>query len=123
VSYDAFDPARPDLAFGGATRSSEIVETRANLTALADMIAALGAMDLFNTTIGAGPADAPTQILETNGAQIVKIDITYGAGVTAGLPTVIVYSKSTDTGATYSSIRTLTVSYDGAAAFVSAVWS
>jgi hypothetical protein len=123
MAYDPFDPARPDLAYGGATRSSEIAETRANLTALADMMASLGWMDNFNVTISAGPADAPTEILATNGSQIVKTNITYGAGVTAGLPTVIVEHKSTDTGATYDSIRTGTISYDGSANFVSLVWT
>lgn len=123
MAYDHFDASRPDVAAGGATRVSEVGFARTNDVALADMLASMGWMDNFNVSIVAGTALAPTELRATNGSQIVKTAITYGSGVTAGLPTVIVLSKSTDTGATFSSIRTCTIAYDGSGNFVATTWS
>lgn len=123
MSYTHFDAARPDVAAGGATRTTEIGYARSNDVALADMLAAFAGMDNFNLSISAGTADVPTEMLATNGSQIVKMGFTYGAGVTADLVTVITLSKSTDTGSTYSSIRTCTIAYDGSGNFVSTTWS
>lgn len=123
MTYAAFTASRPDVAAGGATRSSEIGYARSNLTALADMLAAFAGMDNFNVTISAGTADVPTEVLATNGSQVVKVALTYGSGVTADLVTVVTLSKSTDSGSTYSSIRTCTITYDGSGDFVSTTWS
>ncbi len=121
MSYVHFDAATPDPSVG--SRTDNFIEARDNGVALADMLAALGWMDNFNFSITAGPADAPTQTLQTNGSQVVKTDITYGSGATAGLPTVIVLSKSTNSGSTYDSIRTCTISYDGSGNLTATTWS
>lgn len=123
MPYTHFDASRPNVAADGATRTTEIGYARSNDTALSDMLAAMGFMDNFNVTISAGTALVPAEILATNGTQIVKTAITYGAGVTAGLPTVIVLSKSVNSGGSYSSMRTCTLAYDGSGNFVSTTWS
>ena len=123
MAYTPFNPDRPDVAAVGATRLSEITHARNNLTALADMMAAFAAMDNFNLSISAGTADVPTEMLATNGSQIVKIGFTYGSGVTADLVTVITISKSINTGGSYDSVRTCTIAYDGSGNFVSTTWS
>lgn len=121
MAYVPFDPAVPDVSTD--TRKEAIDNARTNLTALADILASMGWMDEFDVTISAGTADVPTEILATNGVQVVKIGITYGSGATAGLPTVIVLSKSVNSGGAYDSVRTATISYDGSANFVSLVWT
>ena len=123
MAYTPFNAARPDVAATGATRTSEIDFARSNDTALADMLASIGWMDNFNLSITGGTALVPTQILATNGTQRVKLDITYGSGVTAGLVTVIAVSKSINGGSSYSSVRTCTVAYDGSGNFLSTTWS
>lgn len=121
MTYAAFDPAVPDVSTD--TRKEAIDNARNNLTALADLMASVGFMDNFNLTIDAGTADVPTRMLATNGTQVVKIEFTYGAGVTADLVTVITLSKSTNSGSSYDSMRTCTIAYDGSANFVSTTWS
>lgn len=123
MAYTHFTAARPDVAAGGATRTSEINYARSNDTALADMLTAFTGMRGFDVSITASTADGPTTVLATNSNQIVKKVITYGTGITAGLPVTIVYSKSVDTGATYDSIATCTIAYDGSGNFVSTTWS
>jgi len=121
MAYTAFNPALPDVAAG--TRTAEITAARTNLTALMDLLAQLGNGYFFNISITASTSDGPTTVLYTNGTQIVKKVITYGSGVTAGLPVTVVLSKSTDTGATYNSIATITYAYDGSGNFLTSTWS
>lgn len=123
MSYTPFAADRPDVAAGGATRASEVAYMRSNLNALADMLASMGWMDLYDVEISAGTADVPAEMLMTNGTQVVKVGLTYGSGVTADLVEVITLSKSTDGGSTYNSIRTCTVTYDGSGNFVSTAWT
>lgn len=123
MSYTAFTAARPDVAAGGATRTSEIGYARSNDSALMDLLAQMSNGYWFNVSIAASTSDGPTDVRYTNGSQIVKKLITYGSGATAGLPVTVVLSKSTDSGATYSGIATITIAYSGSGDFVSTTWS
>lgn len=123
MAYPAFTAPRPDVAAGGATRSSEISYARSNDAALMDLLAQLGSGYFFNISITASTSDGPTIVLYTNSSQIVKKVITYGSGATAGLPVTVVLSKSTDTGSTYQSIATITYAYDGSGNFLTSTWS
>src|SRR4051794_40227552 len=79
-TYDNFDAALPDLAAGTPhdTRLGAVNDTRVNLVALQDMMAAFAVMDNFDLAITASTADGPTQLTATNGTQVVKTDLTYG---------------------------------------------
>ena len=121
MAYVPFDPAVPDVSTD--TRKEAIDNARTNLTALADMMAALCGMQGFDLEITASSADGPTEVLATNGTQIVKKAITYGSGATAGLPVTIVYSKSTNGGSSYDSIATQTINYDGSGNFTDYSWA
>lgn len=124
MAYTAFNTARPDVAAGGATRTSEINYARSNDNALRDMLAAFAGAVGFNVSITAGTVLKPTTVLATNSNQVLKKVITYGAGVTADLPVTVVYSKSVGgVNGTYDSIATVTYSYDANGDFTGSTWS
>jgi hypothetical protein len=120
MSYNHFDPDVPDVTAG--SRKDEIDATRYNLAALQDMLAGV-LMEGFDYAITAGTTDTPTQITFTKGTQVVKYDLTYGIGPTANLVTSFAVSKSTDSGSSYLSIKTCTITYDANQLVSSYAWS
>lgn len=123
MPYTHFQGDRPDIAVSGANRLSEIGFARSNEVALADMLASMGWMDMFNVTITGGTALVPTEIQSRNANQIVRTEIAYGTGALANLPITITLSKSLDSGATWLGMRTCSITYDGSGHFVSSDWS
>lgn len=126
MSYTLFDGSYPDVAASAPhdTRTAAFNDARNNLTALADMLAAIAGMQGFDVEIVTSSGDGPTEVTATNGLQVVKKEITYGtSGVTDGLPVTCDYSKSTDGGGTWDSIATQTFNYDGSGNFTDYAWS
>lgn len=77
------------------------------------------------TVTGSNPApDAPRVMTWTKSTERIRAALTWGTtGGEAGNVTVAVYSYSSDSGATYSTIGTKTVTYDGSGNVVSTLWS
>jgi len=123
MSYKIFEPSRPDVAASGATRTTEITYTRENLTALMDLLAQGGIGQGFDISIVSSTSDGPTDVRYTNSNQIVKKNITYGSGATAGLPVTVELYKSTDTGATFIYMAQVDYAYDGSGNFLTSTWS
>ena len=73
---------------------------------------------------GTNTADQPQAISCTKTTERLRAAITWGtAGGEAGNPTVVAYSYSSDTGATYSAIGTKTITYDSLANVRNTTWS
>lgn len=116
MPYTQFDPANPVVA---QTRFNAIESARKNMLALRDMVA-MGTFPGFNFSKAGGTADEPAQHFFKKGAEWIKVDITWGTtGGAYGNPVQAIYSYSTNSGASYDAIGTLTITYD-ASGFVSA---
>lgn len=73
-----------------------------------------------STTIpGANTATAPQTVTYTKSTERIKADITYSSG----RPSSVVYRYSSDSGATYSTIGTKSLTFDGSGYFTSSTWS
>lgn len=68
---------------------------------------------------GANTASLPECVTYSKGAERIAAHITYSSG----RPSSIVYRYSSDTGATYDTIGTKSVTYDGNGYFTSSTWS
>jgi len=73
---------------------------------------------------GTNTAAAPQSLAYTKSTERVRAALTWGTtGGEAGSVTVAVYSYSSDSGATYSTIGTKTVTYDGSGNVTATTWS
>lgn len=68
---------------------------------------------------GANTASLPQCLTYTKGAERIAVHITYSSG----RPSNIVYRYSSDTGATYVTIGTKAITWDGSGYFTSSTWS
>lgn len=76
------------------------------------------------TITGTNTVGQPETLLYTKGTERVRAALTWGTtGGEAGNVTVAIYSYSSDSGLTYSTIGTKTVTYDGSGNVVSTTWS
>lgn len=72
----------------------------------------------------ANVADSPKSLCYTKSTERVRAALTWGtAGGEAGNPTVIAYSYSSDSGASYAAIGTKTITYDGSGNITATTWS
>lgn len=78
-----------------------------------------------STTItGTNTVGQPQSLLYTKTTERVRAALTWGtAGGEAGNVTVAVYGYSSDSGATYSTIKTNTITYDGSGNVTATTWS
>jgi len=87
-------------------------DMRNNLMAIRDMVV-MGAMPGWTMTPSGGTASQPTTITWSKGTERIKAVLTWGTtGGADGNVTVAVYSYSSDSGGTYDTIGTETMTYD-----------
>ena len=101
---------------GEDTVGSAFAKVNANFTAVDNVLAsALGLNDLepdalvgWSLAPSGGTAEEPALLTYALGTKRAKIELTWSSGKV----TVAVYSRSTDSGATWSAIGTQTITYD-----------
>lgn len=75
-------------------------------------------------TINAATRHAPEIVTYTKGTEVIKGALTWGtSGGSDGCVTAGVFSYSNDSGATWATIGTLTITWDSNGYFVTGVWS
>lgn len=120
MAYAAFNQTLPDGTANGAATLEDI---RENQAALRDMIL-LGAAPGWSFTPSGGTAEQPDQILMSKGTERLRTVLTWGAsGGSDGNVTQMVCSYSSNSGTSYDTVGTFTVSYDANGNVVSGVWS
>ena len=120
MAYAPFNQALPDGTANGAATLEDI---RENQAALRDMIL-LGFSPGWNFAMSGGTADQPDQVLLSKSTERLRAVLTWGTtGGASGNVTQVVASYSANSGTTYDSIGTFTLSYDSDANVVSGNWS
>lgn len=116
MAYTPLDESLPD----GATQNGPAVfpSVRDNQKALRDAILA-GALVGWNTAPSGGTAEEPAVMTRSKGAERVKSTLTWSAG----LVTTVVHAYSSNSGSSWDTIGTLTITYDANDNFTGATWS
>ena len=110
MSYVDFEPLKPDPTTGDGT--SVFTHTRENLLWLRDA-AISGALMGWQLAVSGGTPAQPAQWLYSKGTERVRLTITWGAsGGPKGKPQAMVVDYSSDSGTTWLTIGTATITYD-----------
>lgn len=121
MAYTLFNGALPNGASQTGAQFGQ--SARDNLNALRDAAILGGGFPGFNLAASGGTAAQPTQLLYSKGTERVRATLTWGTtGGEAGNVTVAVYAYAPDA-ATYSTIGTKTVTYDGSGNVTATTWS
>lgn len=122
MAYTPFDPTKPDAATQNGTQFA--ASARTNMAALRDACILGGGFPGFNLAVSGGTADQPALLTYSSGTERVKAALTWGTtGGEAGNVTVAVYSYSSNSGGSYDTIKTKTVTYDGSGYVTATTWS
>ena len=121
MAYTGLDLTKPDGATQNGTQVLQSV--RDNQRALRDMI-------VGNFTAGwamapsGGTAAQPAQILRSAGAESLRAALTWGTtGGGAGNVTQAVYAYSSNSGGSYDTVGTLSITYDTSGYVTGTTWS
>ena len=116
MAYTPLDESLPN----GATQNgpAALASVRANQQALRDAILA-GSLVGWNATPSGGTAEEPAVITRSKGVERVKSTLTWSGGLVTG----VVYAYSANSGSSWDTIGTLTISYDASDNFTGATWS
>lgn len=121
MAYAPFDGTKPDPATQAGTAIMNSIKD--NERAIYDAIN-IGVLPGFNKSQSGGTAEQPATVLYTNGAEIMREQLTWGTtGGEAGNVTVAVFSKSVNSGTSYDTIKTITLTYDASGNNVSTAWT
>lgn len=83
-----------------------------------------GTLAGYNGALSGGTATQPTQCLYSKGVERVKAGCTWGTvGGAINNPEVIAYTYSSDSGATWATIGTLTYTFDASGNVTAWAWS
>jgi hypothetical protein len=122
MAYTLFDPTTPDATTQTLTQMGQ--SERSNLKAVRDACIMGGGFYGFNLAVSGGTADQPALLTYTKGTEKIKAALTWGTtGGEAGSVTVAVYSYSADSGNTWVTIGTKTITYDANANVTATTWS
>lgn len=121
MPYIGLDTAKPDAVAQNVTQSWQSM--RDNMRALRDMVVA-GFAPGWGMAPSGGTPEQPAQVLYSNGLERLRVALTWGAtGGASGNVTQAAYAYSADSGTTYSTIGTRTLSYDSAGNCTGITWS
>ena len=121
MAYNFYDETKPDPAADNGTAFGTNI--RINTDALRDAVVA-GTFQGFDMSVSGGTAEQPALILYTKSTEIVRASITWGsAGGATDNAEVILYEFSSDTGGSYDTIGTLTITYDSSSNATATTWS
>ena len=122
MAYTLFDPTKPDATAQTLTQMG--TSERTNMAALRDAIVFVGVFPGFNLAVSGGTPEQPALLTYNKSTERVKTALTWGtAGGELGNVTVAVYSYSSDSGTTYSTIGTKTITYDASGNVTATTWS
>ncbi len=122
MPYTPFDPTKPDATAQTLTQMGQ--SERDNMRAIRDAAIMGGGFYGFNLAVSGGTADQPALLTYDKGVERVKAALTWGTvGGEAGNVTVAVYSYSADSGATWNTIGTKTVTYDANSNVTATTWA
>jgi hypothetical protein len=122
MAYTLFDPTTPDATTQTLTQMGQ--SERNNLKAVRDACIMGGGFYGFNLAVSGGTADQPALLTYSKGTEKIKAALTWGTtGGEAGSVTVAVYSYSSDSGSTWVTIGTKTITYDANANVTATTWS
>jgi hypothetical protein len=100
-----------------------ITSTRENLLAMRDMVL-LGTAPGWAMAATGGTAEQPTTITYSKNTERVKCALTWGSsGGSSGNVTISVCSYSSNSGSTWDTIGTLSITYDSNGYVTSTSWS
>lgn len=116
MAYTLFNKDKPT---GSDSPPTNADNTRKNLLAVRDAVVA-GAFEGWDMSTSGGTAAEPDKILHTKGTEIVRLDLTWNA---SGNPSQIVYEYSSDSGSSYDTIGTESISYDANDNVTGTTWS
>jgi hypothetical protein len=121
MAYTAFDATKPDATAQTLTQMGQSM--RDNARAVRDAVVAGGAAG-WNQTASGGTAEQPAQLLWAKGTEQIKAALTWGTtGGAAGNVSVAVYSYSANSGGTWDTMGTETMTYDTAGNCTAIAWS
>lgn len=121
MAYTPFDKDAPDGTDDGSTTLQRL---RDNMKALRDACLMGGGFFGWPCAITGGTAEQPTTFIYSSGTERVKAVLTWGTtGGGNGNPTQAVYSYSADSGSTYATIGTKTITYDASGNVTATSWS
>lgn len=121
MAYAALDVTKPDAVSQNVTQAFQSI--RDNLRANRDMVI-LGEAFGWPMTPSGGSADQPAVITYALGTERLRATLTYGTtGGADGNVTQAVYAYSSNSGASYDTIKTETISYDASGNVTGTSWS
>lgn len=120
-SFPTLDISKPDATTQTLTQMGQ--SERDQLTYLRACVSS-GTLAGYSLAISGGTAEQPTTFIYSKGTEKIREAVTWGTSSGAnGNPQTIVYSYSSDTGATWASIGTLTYTYDASSNVTTANWT
>lgn len=122
MAYLQYDETKPDAT--AQTLEQMGVSERGNMNALRDACIMGGGFVGFNLAVSGGTAEEPALLTYSSGTERVKIALTWGTvGGEDGNVTVAVYSYSSNSGGSYDTIGTKTITYDADSNVTATTWS
>lgn len=98
MAYNNYQPTKPDASADNGTNFG--ANTKRNLQALRDCIAALGGVQGWDMTPSGGTAEEPTTITYAKGTERIKVTLTW----TSGNVTKERYEYSSNSGSSYDNM-------------------
>lgn len=117
MAYTIFDPAKPDAATQNGTAFAQ--STRDNLKAVRDAAIMGGCFYGWNMAATGGTAAEPTTLTYSKGTERVRATLTWASGNV----TQAVYAYSSNSGTSYDTIGTKTITYDASGNVTATTWS
>ena len=121
MAYTGLDLTKPD---GATQNGAQVLQSvRDNQRALRDMIVA-GFAPGWGMAPSGGTPEQPAQVLYSNGVERLRVALTWGAtGGGAGNVTQAVYAYSSNSGGSYDTVGTLSITYDTSGYVTGTTWS
>lgn len=122
MAYTPFDAGKPDPSTQAGTAFG--TSARANLTALRDCIAALGAVQGWDMAPSGGTAEEPATVLYSKGSERIRLTLTWSGGNV----TKVRYEYSSNGGSSYDDMADdagesyQNIAYDGAGNVSAITW-
>lgn len=125
MPYPTFNPALPNGAAPDLQTGPQVLQSvRDNQRVLRDSTILSGGFVGWPMTPSGGSASQPALLTYANSTERVKAALTWGTvGGAAGNVTQTTYSYSSDSGGTWATIGTKTITYDAWANVTATAWS
>ena len=122
MAYTPFDPTKPDASTQNGTAFAG--SARDNLKAIRDAAIMGGGSYGWNMALSGGTASQPAVLTYSKSTERVRASLTWGTtGGEDGNVTVALYEYSSNSGSSYDTIGTKTVTYDASANVTATTWS